>query len=87
MMKGNNKPTTLEQFLFSCQSKTVQQAFIRPALLNQLFEKKIKILSGKKRHINFPYFLARVKRSNKLFIYLKNDLLFLIKYLIILWLN
>ncbi|CCO10305.2 hypothetical protein BN424_841 [Carnobacterium maltaromaticum LMA28] len=36
--------------------------------MSQLFEKKIKIRDGKKRHINFSYFLARVKRLNKLFI-------------------
>nr|WP_236658772.1 hypothetical protein [Carnobacterium maltaromaticum] len=38
--------------------------FIRPALLDQLFEKKIKIRSGKKCHINFSYFLIRVNKSN-----------------------
>ncbi|CCO10572.1 hypothetical protein BN424_1093 [Carnobacterium maltaromaticum LMA28] len=40
----------------------------RLAFLNQLFEKKIKIRGGKKRHINFSYFLVRAERFNKLFI-------------------
>ncbi|KRN72231.1 hypothetical protein IV76_GL002933 [Carnobacterium maltaromaticum] len=34
----------------------------------QLLEKKMEIRDGKKRHINFPYFLAGAKRFNKLFI-------------------
>ncbi|MEG1047220.1 hypothetical protein, partial [Carnobacterium sp.] len=33
-----------------------------------LLEKKIKIRDGKKRHINFSYFLAGANRLNKLFI-------------------
>ena len=36
--------------------------------MNQLFEKKMKFRSDKKRHIKFPYFLARANRLNKLFI-------------------
>ncbi len=36
--------------------------------MSQLFEKKMKFRGDKKRHINFPYFLARAKRLNKLFI-------------------
>ena len=36
--------------------------------MSQLFEKKMKIRSGKKRHINFPYFLTGATRLNKLFI-------------------
>ena len=36
--------------------------------MSQSFEKKIKIRDGKKRHINFSYFLARPKRLNELFI-------------------
>ena len=36
--------------------------------MNQLFEKKMKIRDGKKRHINFPYFLAGANQINKLFI-------------------
>ncbi|CCO12369.2 hypothetical protein BN424_2948 [Carnobacterium maltaromaticum LMA28] len=40
----------------------------RLVLMSQLLEKKIKIRDGKKRHINFSYFLAGAKRLNKLFI-------------------
>ncbi|PLS38057.1 hypothetical protein CYV26_04840 [Carnobacterium maltaromaticum] len=40
----------------------------RLALMSQLLEKKIKIRDGKKRHINFSYFLAGANRLNKLFI-------------------
>ncbi|TFJ75862.1 hypothetical protein CKN94_05170 [Carnobacterium maltaromaticum] len=40
----------------------------RLVLMSQPFEKKIKIRDGKKRHINFSYFLARPKRLNELFI-------------------
>ena len=36
--------------------------------MSQLFEKKMKFRGDKKRHIKFPYFLARAKRLNKLFI-------------------
>ena len=36
--------------------------------MNQLFEKKMEFRGGKKRHIKFPYFLARATRLNKLFI-------------------
>ncbi len=36
--------------------------------MSQSFEKKIKIRDGKKRHINFSYFLARPKRLNELFV-------------------
>ena len=35
--------------------------------MSQLFEKKMKFRDGKKRHIKFPYFLARAKRLNELF--------------------
>ncbi|CAD5898022.1 hypothetical protein CMALT394_20115 [Carnobacterium maltaromaticum] len=41
---------------------------LRLVLMSQSFEKKIKIRDGKKRHINFSYFLARPKRLNELFI-------------------
>ena len=37
--------------------------------MNQLFEKKMEFRGDKKRHIKFPYFLARATRLNKLFIY------------------
>ncbi|KRN86695.1 hypothetical protein IV75_GL001068 [Carnobacterium maltaromaticum] len=40
----------------------------RLVFMSQLFEKKIKFRGDKKRHIKFPYFLARAKRLNKLFI-------------------
>ena len=36
--------------------------------MSQLLEKKMKIRGGKKRHINFPYFLTGANRLNKLFI-------------------
>ncbi|KRN87846.1 hypothetical protein IV75_GL002559 [Carnobacterium maltaromaticum] len=36
--------------------------------MSLLLEKKIKIRDGKKRHINFSYFLAGANRLNKLFI-------------------
>jgi hypothetical protein len=36
--------------------------------MSQLLEKKIKIRDGKKRHINFPYFLIGATWLNKLFI-------------------
>ena len=36
--------------------------------MSQLLKKKIKIRDGKKRHINFPYFLTGATRLNKLFI-------------------
>ena len=36
--------------------------------MSQLLEKKMKMRSDKKRHINFPYFLIGAKRLNKLFI-------------------
>ncbi|MEG0313587.1 MAG: hypothetical protein RR638_13215, partial [Carnobacterium sp.] len=39
----------------------------RLVLLSQSFEKKMKFRGGKKRHIKFPYFLARPNRLNKLF--------------------
>ncbi|KRN71743.1 hypothetical protein IV76_GL003255 [Carnobacterium maltaromaticum] len=41
---------------------------LRPALMSQLFEKKIKIREDKKRPINFSYFLVRANRLNELFI-------------------
>ncbi|MFS7403161.1 hypothetical protein [Carnobacterium maltaromaticum] len=37
-------------------------------LMGPLIEKKIKIRDGRKRHINFSYFLAGVNRLNELFI-------------------
>ncbi|WP_236659063.1 hypothetical protein, partial [Carnobacterium maltaromaticum] len=40
----------------------------RLVLMSQLLEKKMKMRSDKKRHINFPYFLTGAKRLNKLFI-------------------
>ncbi|KRN73923.1 hypothetical protein IV76_GL000044 [Carnobacterium maltaromaticum] len=40
----------------------------RLVFLNQAFGKKMKFRGGKKRHIKFPYFSARPKRLNKLFI-------------------
>ncbi|CCO11871.2 hypothetical protein BN424_2431 [Carnobacterium maltaromaticum LMA28] len=36
--------------------------------MSQLLEKKIKIREGKKRPINFSYFLAGANRLNELFI-------------------
>ncbi|KRN62054.1 hypothetical protein IV70_GL000148 [Carnobacterium maltaromaticum DSM 20342] len=39
------------------------------ALMSQLLEKKIKIRDGKKRHINFSYFLIGAKRLNELFLH------------------
>ena len=36
--------------------------------MSQLLEKKIKIRDGKKRPINFSYFLTGANRLNKLFI-------------------
>ncbi|CAD5901798.1 hypothetical protein CMALT394_40059 [Carnobacterium maltaromaticum] len=42
--------------------------FIILVLMNQLLEKKMEIRDGKKRHINFPYFLIGATRLNKLFI-------------------
>ncbi|CAD5899250.1 conserved hypothetical protein [Carnobacterium maltaromaticum] len=36
--------------------------------MSQFLEKKIKIRSGKKRHINFSYFLVGANRLNELFI-------------------
>ncbi|MEG2601623.1 MAG: hypothetical protein RSA23_01975 [Carnobacterium sp.] len=36
--------------------------------MSQLFEKKMKFRDGKKRHIKFPYFLARANRLHKFFI-------------------
>ncbi|CCO12536.2 hypothetical protein BN424_3115 [Carnobacterium maltaromaticum LMA28] len=41
--------------------------------MSQLFEKKIKIRDGKKRHINFSYFLARATRLNELLYEIKED--------------
>ncbi|CAD5897677.1 hypothetical protein CMALT430_170023 [Carnobacterium maltaromaticum] len=41
---------------------------LRPVLMSQLFEKKMEFRGDKKRHIKFPYFLARATRLNKLFI-------------------
>ncbi|MFS7390932.1 hypothetical protein AB6884_15785 [Carnobacterium maltaromaticum] len=46
----------------------LNELFIRPALMSQLLEKKIKIRGGKERHINFSYFLVGVNRLNELFI-------------------
>ncbi|CAD5896777.1 conserved hypothetical protein [Carnobacterium maltaromaticum] len=42
--------------------------FIRLVLMSQLFGKKMKFRGGKKRHIKFPYFSARVNQLNELFI-------------------
>ena len=36
--------------------------------MSQSFGKKMKFRGGKKRHINFSYFLAGANRLNKLFI-------------------
>ncbi|KRN73841.1 hypothetical protein IV76_GL001567 [Carnobacterium maltaromaticum] len=41
---------------------------LRLVFLSQPSEKKIKIRGGKKRHINFSYFLVGANRLNKLFI-------------------
>ena len=43
--------------------------------MNQLIEKKIKIRDGKKRHINFSYFLIGATRLNELFITRRNQIL------------
>ncbi|CCO10952.2 hypothetical protein BN424_1511 [Carnobacterium maltaromaticum LMA28] len=40
----------------------------RLVLMSQSFEKKMKFRDGKERHIEFPYFLIRPNRLNKLFI-------------------
>nr|WP_315529895.1 hypothetical protein [Carnobacterium maltaromaticum] len=45
----------------------LNELFIRLALMSQLLEKKIKIRGGKKRPINFSYFLAGANRLNELF--------------------
>ncbi|MFS7388339.1 hypothetical protein AB6884_02400 [Carnobacterium maltaromaticum] len=53
---------------FSARANRLNELFIRPALMSQLFEKKIKIREDKKRPINFSYFLVRANRLNELFI-------------------
>ncbi|KRN60031.1 hypothetical protein CKN99_10230 [Carnobacterium maltaromaticum] len=53
---------------FLAEVNRLNELFIRPALMSQLLEKKIKIRGGKERHINFSYFLVGVNRLNELFI-------------------
>ena len=64
----SKKPLFLEFSIFRPELTGSTNFLLRPVLMSQLFEKKIKIREDKKRPINFSYFLARANRLNKLFI-------------------
>ncbi|MFS7403175.1 hypothetical protein [Carnobacterium maltaromaticum] len=54
-------------FLLSARVERLNELFIRPALMSQLLEKKIKIRGGKKRPINFPYSSIEPERTQQAF--------------------
>nr|WP_231620942.1 hypothetical protein [Carnobacterium maltaromaticum] len=57
--EDKKRPINFPYFLIG--AKQLNKLFIRPVLLSQLLEKKIKIREDKKRPINFSYFLIGAK--------------------------